>query len=443
MKKPNILFLFPDQHRREWLSYSDEQFAKWEMQRPELHLPNIDKLMEKGVTFLNATTAAPLCSPARACLASGTRYPRCEAPLNSHDYNPEKPTFYSALKSQGYNVLGCGKFDLRKNSYDWFDVEKRKNLGFTNLIDNEGKIDAILSYKQNGGAMGPYMEFLEKEGLADIHYDDLNERKHKTHPTPLPNHAYCDNWIGQNALDLIGEVPVGEPWFIQVNFTGPHDPFDVTKSMLETVKDREYELGHKADFEENAMEIRQCYAAMIENIDRNIGDIIKLVEDRDELDNTIIVYASDHGEMLGDHGKYAKSYPFRGSINIPLIVSVPNGTRQGETDNSIVELQDLAMTFAEIAGTDVPSAVDSKSILGLVKGDTDGHRDIGFSALYDHREGTNFKCVYDYQYKYIEYVDGKKSLFDIANDVWEDNDIIENHPEIAQKMSEMIVEIYK
>lgn len=440
MKKRNILFLFPDQHRKEWMPYKNDVFQQWQMEKPDLKVPNLSKIMEQGVTFLNAMTASPLCAPARACLAAGVRYPQCETFGNNRDYPLDKPTMYSALKNVGYHVLGVGKFDLRKNTCDWYNEENPKKLGFTRSLDNEGKIDAVVHYERNGAPAGPYMQFLEDKGFAKLHFDDLIARGKKTHVTPLTDEVYCDNWVTQNAIDMINDTPIGEPWFMQVNFTGPHDPFDITENMRKTVKDKMFEPAHQGQTEPNELDLRRNYAAMIENIDRNIGKILALVEERGELSNTIIVYSSDHGEMLGDHGKYAKCVPFRGSVGIPLVISMPDGARNGEYETSIVELQDLAATFVELGGTTFADGEDSKSLLPVLADSEITHRELGFSALYTATD-KSFKCVVDNQYKYIEYKDGEKVLYDILNNPWEDHNIIGKQPEVAEKLKKELVKI--
>ncbi len=438
MKQPNILFLFPDQHRRDWMPYEERVFKPWQTEKPDLRLPNLEKIMSQGVTFLNAVTASPLCAPARACLASGTRYPRCETLGNGWDYPLEKPTFYQSLQDVGYEVLGVGKFDFRKLTCDWFETENPKKLGFTHSIDSEGKMDAVAHFTKYGEARGPYMKFLEEKGnnYAQIHNEDITDRKNKTHQTPLPDEVYCDNWIGQNAIDLISDSPKDKPWFIQVNFNGPHGPFDITEKMYETVKDRHYALGHKPREEENAEEVRKCYAAMIENIDRNIGLILDCIKERGELENTVIVYASDHGDMLGDHGRYAKCVPQRGSIDIPMIVSMPNSTRKGEYDNSLVELQDLSQTFVEMAGGNFSQGVDSLSLCDLLEGKKNTHREFTYTSL-KQKIARPYDCIIAHGFKYIQYEDGA-SLFDLKNDPWEDEDIYTRaqnvEPELIEKL---------
>lgn len=437
MNKPNILFLFPDQHRRDWFPYSDEIYKSWKMQKPDLNMPNLENLQKESVTFTNAITPSPLCAPARACLAAGVNYSHSETLSNSFDYPINKPTFYSALKNQGYHVCGVGKFDLQKETCDWFNKEIPKKLGFTEALDNEGKLDALSFTKKRNKPAGPYMKYLNDNGLMQMHIDDMTDRKKETYATPLPDEAYCDNWITSNALDKIKAVPVGEPWFLQVNFAGPHSPFDITKSMEQKVKNKNFEPPFSNNYTQQDLDIRKNYCAMIENIDNNIGKIIDLVKSRGEFDNTVIVYASDHGEMLGDHERYSKGVGFRGALTIPMMVRIPNNNRKGEFDNSLVELQDLAKTFTDIAHAEFNTGSDSKSLLPLLNGKVPSHRDYQISGLVV-RKDKGFRCILDKKYKYICDINGEKLLYDIESDPWEGKNIINENPEIAEKYENIL-----
>ena len=132
----NILFLFPDQHRFDFLGTNP---------KVPVRTPNIDALARRGVRITNAVCPSPLCAPSRACLAAGKRYHRCRVPDNGHDYPPDQPTYYQRLRDAGYQVCGVGKFDLHKATMDW-GLDGTRSIadwGFTAGIDNEGKYDGV------------------------------------------------------------------------------------------------------------------------------------------------------------------------------------------------------------------------------------------------------------------------------------------------------------
>ncbi|MDP8243875.1 MAG: sulfatase-like hydrolase/transferase [Candidatus Hinthialibacter antarcticus] len=429
-KAPNILLLFPDQHRFDWLGSSTHL---------PVRTPNIDRLAANGVQFKNAICPSPLCAPSRACLASGNEYDRCRVPNNGANYPLDQPTFYHALHEAGYHVLGCGKLDLHKASQTW-GLDGRTNLhdwGFDDGIDNAGKWDAINSGREV--PKDPYMAFLHDHGLAQTHVDDFMKRrkegKNATFATPLPEPAYCDNWIGQNGLFLLRRAPQNQPWFLQVNFTGPHDPVDITHSMSRLYEGVEFpQPNQNTQLEpEKHVEIRRNYSAMVENIDRWVGVYLNELERRGELDNTLVVFSSDHGEMLGDHNLWAKTHPYQPSVGVPLVISGP-GVVDSKPNIKPVTTLDLAATFLECAGAKIPARIDSQSLWPILNGKTDKTRDFVLSGLGPWRmvDDGRFKLVVNY---------GKQQqtlLFDRTSDPLENNNLAKSGPAEVKRLKKLL-----
>lgn len=428
-KPLNILFLFPDQHRYDWLGKTGIG---------DIRTPHIDALANGGVHFTNGTIVpCPLCAPMRACLASGKRYDRCGVPDNRFNYPERQPTFYQSLRAAGYEVAGVGKFDLSKKGKDWgIDGSRRLDeWGFTKGMDCEGRTDGV-----KVGAIepkGPYMAYLHRLGLADLHVKDFEKRRafngHCTDPTPLPEEAYCDNWIGRNALDLLSDLPKDKPWFLQVNFVGPHPPLDITKSMHESVQERQLPIpiGVDSPKHEEINRVRQNYTAMVENIDRMVGQLIDALRARGEMENTVIVYSSDHGEMAGDHNRFHKHIYYRKSISVPLIMAGP-GIPKGMTTPALVESQDLAATFLEIAQAAPMKDTDSISLLPLLTEQTQKHRPYVISSLKDSY--FHWTMVWDGRFKLVEEKDKPDRLFDLQEDPEEMQDVKDRFPQILQEL---------
>ncbi|MFC1574083.1 sulfatase, partial [Candidatus Latescibacterota bacterium] len=326
-KRPNILYFFPDQHRFDWTGLNESL---------PVRTPHLDRLAKRGVYFPKAICPSPLCAPSRAALASGKEYGRCGVPNNfTNNYPIEQTTFYTKLRDSGYHVMGCGKFDLRKKSKSWGRDGRQfvdgicytERWGFSDAVDNSGKWDGYGSY--NKGNVCPYYAYLEEHGLAQVMIDDFLARRGKnyenTDPTPLPDEGYVDNFIGRTGLELIDRAPKDSPWFLQVNFNGPHDPMDITKCMKDRWRGVEFPQPNRCKqfSPEKHVDIRQNYTAMIENIDRWLGMYVDVLENSGELDNTIIVFSSDHGEMLGDHNRWAKVVPYQPSVGVPLVIGGP------------------------------------------------------------------------------------------------------------------------
>ena len=118
-QKFNFLFLFPDQHRGDWIPYNKSVFNKLGLEKLLLKMPNIEKIMHQGITFTNAITSSPLCAPARACLARGLRYNRCGVVDNQVNFPVNKKTYYYILREYGYCVSAVGKLDLHKPTFYW------------------------------------------------------------------------------------------------------------------------------------------------------------------------------------------------------------------------------------------------------------------------------------------------------------------------------------
>jgi arylsulfatase A-like enzyme len=419
-KQPNFLFFLPDQWRPDWLPGNP---------KIPLNLPHIQALAARGMRFHKVLCASPLCAPSRACLATGREYKNANVASNQHDFPLSQRTYYQSLQKAGYHTMACGKIDLHKNTLDWgLDGQRLlKEWGFSKGIDNAGKGDAVKSGAET--PKDPYMAMLHKRNLAKTHVDDFKRRKNysATHTTPLPNDAYCDNWIAENAKALLKTAPKNQPWHLVVNFTGPHNPVDITASM----EDRSRQFPHPNQSTEfdapTHQKIRQNYAAMCENIDARIGELIDVVRQRGDLENTLIVFSSDHGEMLGDHNRWGKHVPYQASAGIPLIIAGLD-TRKGKTTNALTSLIDLADTFLDYAGAEKLPQMEARSLRPVLTGHTKKHREYVNSALEE------WKLVWDGRYKLIEGYNHESFLFDLEKDPFENRNLVTSEKEIAARL---------
>ncbi len=418
MRQPNILFFLPDQHRADWLGIEGSL---------PLRTPNLDALCRRGIRFRNAFTPSPLCAPARACLATGRNYSDCGVPSNRECLPSGAATYYQSLRAAGYEVCGVGKFDLHKNlacpteALDW-NLDGSLGLeewGFTSGIDNEGKLDGSASYVAAGRPKGPYMAALAAAGYAEQYVSehrnaDANQR---AYVTALPDHLYCDNWIAANGLQFLSSFTSQRPWHLVVNFAGPHEPMDVTADMAARWEGVTFPLPHNpgdtpySEFDHQRS--RRHYAAMIENIDRHIGDFLRLVEERGEWENTLIVFASDHGEMLGDHGLWGKATWRDPALRIPMILAGP-GIVQGKNSPALVSLQDLSATFLELAGACPLAASTAVSMVPVATGAAASHRESVCSALGD------WNVIMNERYKTVTKAGDGPQLFDLSKEPYED-----------------------
>lgn len=427
MKRPNFLFLFPDQWRWDWIGAEG---------RVPVHTPHLNALAKRGLRFTNARTCSPLCGPSRACLATARHFHRAGVMDNRDELDPALPNMFQALKAAGYAVMTCGKSDLHTASECFDDSGWHPHLGrlgFTDGIDFPGKWRGINRIRNK--LPDAYSAFLRQRGLIETYIQDMLERdqqrrtepvrRHSTRPSPLPEDATADAFCGLSGLALLKRCPPDQPWLLWVNFPGPHEPFDPPASRVSkfagTVFPDPICPGSSAG--EDHQGIRQNYAAMIAHIDDWIGQLCAAVEQRGETENTWIIFASDHGEMLGDHGRWYKQSPREASVRIPLIVSAPHQTRP-TTCHALVEQIDINPTILDLAGLPALPHSDGHSLCPILQGQQDSLRQYACSALRDWR------MVTDGRYKLIQYTNGEQILWDLESDPQELNNLSSN-PEYA------------
>lgn len=422
---PNFLLFIADQHRHDWLGCAGGL---------PVRTPHLDRLSREGMRFTQAMTPSPLCAPARACLANGMDYHHCGVRGLKDNTPLNRPTYYQKLRESGYQVTGVGKFDLHKSDLHWGAGGQRmlREYGFTGGMDSEGKGDAIWAYRRCGKPCGPYLHYLQEHGWLERH---LSMYEHSTGNllfeavTPLPDEAYCDNWIARNGLDLLQDLPKDQPWHLVVNFAGPHDPYDVTESMRDRWKDVEFPPPLENDSDDSAVvrRRRRNYAAMIENIDSQVGRFLDLLEERGESDNTVILYTADHGEMLGDHNRWQKSIWYDGAVRIPMIVKGPDVRIQ--KSGALVSFHDLGATLLDYAGLDNLPGSDARSIRPVLQDKRKRHRRFLESALED------WCLVFDGRFKLI-WQDGQEFLlFDQRNDPDEMENLAATYPCKVRQLS--------
>jgi arylsulfatase A-like enzyme len=362
--------------------------------------------------------------------------------------------------------MGCGKFDLNKPMRGWGrDGQQINNgqsyvkiWGFTDAIDNAGKPAGARNYFQRPHRPDPYLAYLEEKGLATVHMNDIRGRKFTdSYSTPITDEDYADNFIAKTGLKLLNRAPKDKPWFIQINFNGPHDPWDVTQTMKDRWKDVAFpppnDLHKPPKYSpEKMLGVWQNYAAAIENIDAWLGKYIQILEERHELENTLIVYSSDHGEMLGDHGLKHKSQPYHPSVCVPLVVAGP-GVEHRPLVQKPVALIDLTPTFLEYALGSLPDSVqksmDATSLKAFLEGRTEELKKYVRSGY------KRWRLVMRDQYKLImgypeltpfwfEWFKKRPSmispkLFDLQADPGENTNIAADHPAIVKELQKHLI----
>lgn len=439
---PNILFLFSDQHRHDWT----EDLVP-------VRTPHLAALARRGLRFRNAVTPAPLCAPARACLALGAEYGSNGPVLVNQADLPAAArgrTFYHRLAAAGYRVASVGKLDLNKKSHSWgadgkhtVDGESLFHAwGFTDGFDVEGKLPAL---RFAAAPKGPYGRFLKERGLDRIMVREAKRRLAGeaalygvAEPTPLAPGAYLDDWIGGHGLELLERMHRDGrgPWFLQVNFAGPHPPLDPPAALLRGYDDVRLPGPQGAaagPFDAAAHQrIRRAYAALVEHVDSWVGRFSGLIERLGIAGSTLVCYASDHGEMLGDHGLWKKKVPFQPAVGVPLLFAGP-GVEAGSLRREPATLVDLAATFCDVAGARAAAFPHSRSLrASLASAAAPAARTVVESAC------GPWRLAFDGRFKLVTGYAAAAQLFDLKEDPAELVDVADRRPAELRRLQELM-----
>ena len=442
---PNILFIMTDQHRWDYLGCAGADFVS---------TPNIDSLAASGLRFENAFTNAPVCAPARIGLATGL-HPSRLGTLDNNSYLPlQLPTYYQRLRDSGYRVGCVGKLDLAKpDKYNGRNGDRPAvyRWGFTHPEEVEGKMHAAQG--DPSAPHGPYTHYLRGRGRLTSFWEDYRKRADAgwihgvSHDSILSTEDFQDSYIGRRAARWIDNIADDFPWHLFVSFVGPHDPFDPPTEYAElfhdtvvppAVKVRRDGAPHWIRRRQITCEaaelahIRRQYCALIKLIDDQIGLLLDALKRRDMLDNTVVIFSSDHGEMLGDHDLWQKQVPYEPSIHIPLIVAGP-GIERGEVTETIVDMMDLNPTICALAGVEPAPDLDARSFDQVLRGRQEAHRQELMIALPD------FRCLRTATTKFVDNANDLPQLFDLAQDPEETRNIAAEYPDYVAAMRESLV----
>ena len=441
---PNILFIMTDQHRWDYLGCAGAGF---------LDTPNIDRLAAAGLRFKNAFTNAPVCAPARIGLATG-RHPARIGTLDNSSYLPaDLPTYYQRLRDSGYRVGCVGKLDLAKpDPYNGRHGDRPQvyRWGFTHPEEVEGKMHAAQG--EPTAPHGPYTHYLRQQGRLEAFWHDYRARAGRgwivgqSHDSVLPTADFQDRYIGRRAARWIETIPDDFPWHLFVSFVGPHDPFDPPREYADQFRDAAMPAAipthpcgkpqrvlnrQKAFSAEELARIRRQYCALIKLIDDQVGSLLDALERRNMIENTYIIFTSDHGEMLGDHGLFQKQLAYEPSMHIPLIVSGP-GIEGGLVSDALVDMFDLNPTICALAGVAPAPNLDARSFDPILFGTRREHRREIVSVLKE------FRCLRKDSHKFVDNGHDIDELYDLRNDPEEGHNIAADNPARVAAMRERL-----
>ena len=427
--RPNLLFIIADQLRHDFLGCYGAPF---------IATPNIDRIAREGVLYEQAYSPHPVCVSARVALLTGLDAVKTGVTNNGQFLRPDHaeaglPTWPLMLSAAGYFTSAIGKMHF----YPWDEA-----FGFDHRVICEDKRWLLIQ--------DDYFHFLARRGHRKYHgneHEGYYENRGAV-VSLLPWECYWDRFVGREAAAFLRTCD-SRPFAAMVSFPGPHCPYDPTPEYLAQFDEADMpaavpevegdhpELrrlnveGNKlpwngVDYSEftetHKRRIRAHYAAMVKQIDGQVGEILAVLEENGTLDDTLVLFTSDHGDSLGDHNLIGKGTFFESSCHIPLVVRPPRGSGWGSRlppasrCGDLVSLTDVTSTLLAFAGIDPPGYMDSLPLPGL--GLPTPRRDVLIGML-----GSAW-MAYDGRTRLAKYSTGESLMFDLAEDPGEQRDLL-------------------
>lgn len=442
-ERPNILLISVDQMRFDCLSY---------LGHPVVETPYLDSIASRGVCFTNAYSAVPVCIPARAAMMTGMSQ-RSHGRVGYADRVPWNYEHMLAgeLANAGYHTQNVGKMHV---------YPTRNLCGFHNVVLHDGYMHYNRSkstpVKESWESTDDYLVWLRERAGAGVDVIDnglecnASAMERVWH---LPEALHPTNWVVTQSIDFLRRRDPRKPFFLHMGFVRPHPPFDPPQAYFDRYMNEDFPMpvigdwANTVDVERNGLlptsrygivppkrlkRAMAAYYALISHIDDQIGRFMQAMYEYGVDSNTIVLFTSDHGELLGDHNLLAKSLPYEGSAKIPFLLMDPGnylGLKRGTYCDKVVELRDIMPTLLDIAGAPIPSTVDGESLLPLARGENgEGWRS------YIHGEHYNVHYIATGTEKYVWYGQtGAQQYFDLVADPQELRNLIEA-PEYAERI---------
>lgn len=433
--KPNILFIMTDQMRGDCMGIAGH---------PDVKTPYLDSLAVDGNYFPNTYTACPSCIAARATLMTGLS-PKNTGRVGYKDgvaweYDT---TLAGELNKAGYYTKCVGKMHAHP---------LRNNLDFNDVVLHDGYVGyyrkQTTPYYEHQTIADDYFRWLKTELGADVDITDTGVECNSwvARPFIYEDKYHPTNWVVSNSIDFLRKRDRSKPFFLYSSFVRPHPPFDAPACYFDMYRDMPLAKPPVGDWADNETYLtrgrhycdqdgiadpelqRQAqigYYACITHLDHQIGRLLQALQEDGSYDNTVIIFSSDHGELLGDHHTFRKIRPYQGSVNVPLIIKAPSNILKscGLLHNQVVELRDIMPTLIELAGGEIPSSLDGCSLVGIINGDIADTREY----IHGEHSGGNIGNHYIVTQtdKYIWYCEsGREQYFDLQNDRKEMCDLI-------------------
>ncbi|MEX6506759.1 sulfatase [Jiella sp. M17.18] len=458
-KRPNIVFVITDQQRFDTIAAAGF---------PYMHTPNLDRLAREGVCFSHMFCTSPSCAPSRASLFTGL-YPHTTGVYRNDEAWTH--SWVQQLSEAGYRCVNVGKMHTSPFE-DAFGFHER------HVVENKDRATARLPFYLDQWDKAFWVRGHEKPSRVTYRRRPDYRERLGAFEWELPADLHSDNFVPEFAQMWLERYSGSEPFFLEIGIPGPHPPYDPTPEHIALYKDRDLPLpvvdpdeiaaqpaplrelraqhlavDHDAVVHlENPTEAqlrrqREYYFANVSMIDEQMGKLIAALERRGVLDETVIVFTSDHGDCLNDHGHSQKWTMYEESVRVPAIVWAPGRVRAAGVVDDLVQLFDLGPTILEFAGLDVPPWMEARSLMPLLAptgSEPAKGRERVFSEHAGDRilSGTKFMTmIRDRRFKLVHFVDSEEGqLFDLAADPHEMTNLWDD-PAHAGTRAEMVAAI--
>jgi arylsulfatase A-like enzyme len=484
-KRPNIIFIMSDDHAYQAISaYSDKL----------TQTPNIDRIANEGMMFTNACVTNSICSPSRAVILTGKHSHLNGKTDNYFPFDTTQVTFPQLLHDAGYQTAMFGKlhFGNSPKGFDEFKILPGQGVYYNPdfITKNEDTIRvngyvtdiitdmAINWLDKERDAEKPFMLFFlhkapHREWLpAERHYKEFTK---KTFPEPetlfdnyegrgtaaktaemnLLTHM---NWAGDSKITpaLMDELGIPETcdWDKSAfaREVGRQNPEQRAKwdavygPINEELKKNYKNMSKKELMQWRYQRYMQDYLGTIAAVDEGVGKVLDYIDDKGLAENTIVVYTSDQGFYLGEHGWFDKRFIYDQSFKTPLLVRWPNVIKPGITNTQMVQNLDFAQTFLEAAGVDAPTDMQGESLVPIFKGDTANFRDAVYYHYYEYPSVHMVKRHYGivteaYKLIHFYYDIDEWELYDRKKDVNEMTNVY-NDPAYADVVKELTQKLH-
>ena len=443
-RRPNILVIYTDQQRWDALSCNGQQ---------AIQTPNIDAIAAMGARLNHCYVQNPVCAPSRASFLSGQYCSSLRIGTNGIQFPQDVCTLPQILKSYGYATAQIGKLH--------FEPHARRD--HRNPALRYG-FDVMIQSDEPGCYDDAYTKWVERVAPAQLPsvrtslppaavtwgkrgYSDAPRNTHEPYCFGADASLTHTAFVTAQTCDFIRRHDRNTPYFVVAGYYAPHPPLNPPREYLDRVDRSKIRLPVVGEEEsispvlkdmtdEDWRDVICAYLAMVAQVDDGVGEILNCIRQRGEMDSTVIVFTSDHGEYLGDHGRIQKWMPGHDCItHVPCLVSYPAMIPAGRVCNALIEAIDIAPTLLDYCGVQTPSFMQGRSLEQLLDGKTQEHREVVLTELFDEH-GSRQTTIRTRRYKYYCPENGQELLFDLEKDPDEVHNCIDEK-EYADALSQM------